>query len=261
MRFVRGQKRLRTQMRNLARAQDVQWHTPPGNARIVPMGYGPIELETCSVAEAMERKLPRARRAAPHWDLPDLGPCPFDTGGAPLAIVRPVMRRIEWDNEARNPLPEYVCEIAGDLKRRGFATVVIADVKYGQEWIEGETPPHNVALTRGELSVRQLLASVRDAAVVVGPVGWIVPAAVALKTPAFVVLGGNGGMNAPEKIIDRRMDASRVGFATPERFCRCMDMRHHCDKRISDLGVQWQRWMRRVRLRSPHCSTVSQTVS
>jgi hypothetical protein len=78
--------------------------------------------------------------------------------------------------------------------------------------------------------------------VVVGGVGWIVPACVALGTPAFIVLGGNGGMNAPDKIIDTRMDGSRIGFATPKEYCRCLDMRHLCEKQIPDLERQWRRW-------------------
>jgi hypothetical protein len=258
VRLVRGARQLRTQMRNLARQQNTQWHRPPENAQTVALGYGAQELVTSNVAAIMERKLPPIKAPPPVWDLPDMGKCPFDTGDAPLAIVRPVMRRVEWDNEARNPYPEYIHEIAADLKRRGYAVVVICDIKHNYEWVDGGTlPPHNLALTRGELSVRQLLASVRDAAVVVGPVGWIVPAAVALQTRTFVVLGGNGGMNAPERLFDPRMDIKRIGFATPERFCLCTDMRHRCDKRIPDCGQQWSRWMRTVRLPRPRSSTAS----
>jgi hypothetical protein len=253
VRFVRGARQLRTQMRNIARQQNMQWFRPPADAETVALGYGVLELTKSNVAATMERKLPRMK-AAPTWDLPDMGKCPFDPGDAPLAIVRPVMRRVEWDNEARNPLPEYIHEAAGDLKRRGFAVVVIADIKHGYEWVEGGLPPHNVALTKGELSVRQLLAAIRDAAVVVGPVGWIVPAAIALKTRTFVVLGGNGGMNAPDRLFDKRMNTTRIGFATPERFCLCTDMRHRCEKRITDFSQQWRRWMKTVPRR---CSTVS----
>ena len=258
VRLVRGVRQLRTQMRNLARQQGQRWYRPPQDAETVALGYGVLELVRSNVAAAMERKLPRINSTPPVWDLPDMGRCPFDTGGAPLAIVRPVMRRVEWDNEARNPFPEYVHEIAGDLKRRGFAVVVICDIKHNYEWVDGGTlPPHNVALTRGELSVRQLLAAIRDAAVVVGPVGWILPAAIALNTRAFIILGGNGGMNAPERLIDRRMSAARIGFAFPENFCQCTDMRHRCDKRIPDLGQQWRHWIRMVRLPVPRSSNAS----
>ena len=230
---------LRTQNKNIALQTADRWVTPPAGIPSVALGYGHLEMDR-GVFVAMERKLPMKGR--PNWTLPDMGECPLDTGGAPLAVIRPVVRRIEWDNQARNPLPEYVNYIAGDLKRRGFAVVVIADLKLRQEWIEGPDPPHHLAFLRGEFTVRQLLATVRDATVVVGGVGWIVPAAIALGTPAYIVLGGNGGMNGPDKLIDRRMDGSRIGFAMPEEFCRCVQMRHQCDKRIPDLPSQWSRW-------------------
>jgi hypothetical protein len=247
LQFVRGEKGLRLQMRNVWRQSATRWVDPPPLIEKVALGYGPIELETASVFEAMAIKMPMPMRRPPVWSLPALGDCPLDPGGAPLALIRPVMRRLEWDNEARNPLPQYVADIAGDLKDRGFAVVVVCDIQTDRELLAaGVMPPCNLALTHGELSVRQLLATVRDAAVVVGGVGWIVPAAIALGTPTFVVLGGNGGMNAPEVLIDRRMNASRLGFAVPEEFCRCMDMRHQCSKSIPDLMAQWRRWQRRL---------------
>ena len=245
--FVRGEKGLRLQMRNVWRQSAARWVEPPARIQKVALGYGPIELETANVFTAMAVKMPMGMARPPVWSLPALGECPFDTGGAPLALIRPVMRRLEWDNEARNPLPQYVADIAGDLKDRGFAVVVVCDIQTDRELLAcGVMPPNNLALTHGELSVRQLLATVRDAAVVVGGVGWIVPAGIALGTPTFVVLGGNGGMNAPEVLIDPRMNASRLGFAVPEDFCRCMDMHHQCSKSIPDLMAQWRRWQRRL---------------
>jgi hypothetical protein len=244
LKFVRGTRILRTQNKNIALQPPETWTPLPPDLNIVALGYGHLEMEH-GVFAAMERKLPMtaAEAVEPDWTLPDMGSSPIDTGGAPLAVIRPVMRRLEWDNQARNPLPEYVNFIAGDLKRRGFAVVVIADINKQTEWIEGnDIPPCNAAFLRGEFTVRQMLATIRDAAVVVGGVGWIVPAALALKTPAFIVLGGNGGMNAPSKIIDRRMDGSKIGFAVPKEFCQCIDMRHPCDKTIPDLAAQWSRW-------------------
>ena len=95
--------------------------------------------------------------------------------------------------------------------------VAVADLEPGQEWVVGELPPAHHHFLFGELAVRELLALVRDADIVVGGVGWIVPAGFALKTKTFVVLGGHGGHNAPEKITDPRLDLSRIGFAIPER--------------------------------------------
>jgi hypothetical protein len=245
--FVRGEKGLRLQMRNVLRQDDKLWVKPPPGIQRVALGYGPIELETSNVFDAMACKMPMPMVTEPVWDLPDLGESPVDSGSAPLAFVRPVMRRIEWDNEARNPLPDYVAHVAGDLKSRGFATLVVCDIQVDRELLaNGIMPPCNLALTHGELGPRQLLAAVRDAAVVVGPVGWIVPACVALGTPCFVVLGGNGGMNAPERLLHPAMNAAHIGFAMPKEFCRCMDMRHQCTKTIPNLDAQWQRWRRRL---------------
>lgn len=245
--FVRGEKGLRTQMRNVLSQDPKLWVKPPAGIQSVALGYGPIELQACDVFGAMAKKMPMPMVTEPVWDLPDLGESPVDSGGAPLAFVRPVMRRDEWDNEARNPLPEYVSHVSGDLKARGYATLVVCDIRVDRELLaQGIMPPCNVALTKGELSVRQLLATVRDAAVVVGGVGWIVPAAVALGTPCFVVLGGNGGMNAPHRLLHPAMAAAHIGFAMPREFCQCMDMHHQCSKAIPDLARQWQRWRRRL---------------
>lgn len=248
VKFVLGHKGLRLQWRNVQRQAGALWVTPPAGIDKVALGYGPYELAESDVFTAMALKMPMPMVTVtePVWDLPDLGESPVDPGGAPLAFVRPVMRRLEWDNEARNPLPQYVAEIAGELKAAGYATLVVCDIQVDREILaQGIMPPHNLALTKGELNVRQLLATVRDAAVVVGPVGWIVPACVALSKPCFVVLGGNGGMNAPDRLLHPRMAADHIGFAMPEAFCRCMDMHHDCRKEVPDLAAQWQRWMRR----------------
>jgi hypothetical protein len=244
VKFVLGNKALRLQWRNVQRQPAGTWVQPPPGIEKVALGYGPLELAEGNVFQAMARKMPMPMRSKPVWDLPDMGESPVDSGDAPLAFVRPVMRRVEWDNEARNPKPEYVAWVSGELKRSGFATLVVCDIQVDRELLaSGIMPPHNVALTKGELSVRQLLATVRDAAVVVGPVGWIVPACVALGTPCFVVLGGNLGMNAPGVLIDHRMKSDHIGFAMPEEACiGCMDMHHDCAKQIPNLAAQWQRW-------------------
>jgi ADP-heptose:LPS heptosyltransferase len=257
VRFVRGHKPLRVQNRNILRQPASRWTEMPGNAEVATLSYGPVELQFSDVYSAIMSKMPPDLwPLKPEWDLPDLGQSPLDAGGAPLAIIRPPTRRAEWDNTARNPLPAYIEHIAQDLKDRGFAVVVLADLATGEEDLVGPLPPHNAAFLHGEMNVRQLLATVRDAAVVVGGVGWIVPAAVALGTPTFVVLGGNGGMNAPHRLLHPVMPAGRIGFAMPPNFCGCTDMRHACDKVIPNLDAQWQRWRKRA-VRGPRCSIAS----
>src|SRR5262245_20459426 len=158
-----------------------------------------------------------------------MGPSPF-TSDRPIAVIRPATVRTEWYNEARNPLPEYITMIAGELMAT-HTVVMVADLEPGQEWLIGKLPPAHKYFVNGELSIRQLLALVRDANIVVGGVGWIVPAGLVLKVPTFIMLGGNGGHCAPHKITDRRLDCSRLGFATPDKFCQCTQMTHGCDKR------------------------------
>jgi hypothetical protein len=256
--FVKGEKGLRLQMRNVWRQQPTRWVVPPPGIESVALGYGPIELGTRNVFEAMAYKMPMPMRRAPVWDLPDMGECPVDSGGAPLALIRPVMRRLEWDNEARNPRPQYVAEIAGDLKARGYAVLVVCDIQVDRELLaEGVMPPHNLALTHGEMNTRQLLATMRDAAIVVGGVGWIIPAAVALRRPTFCVLGGNLGMNHPDVLLDPRMPREHIGFAMPDEPCHCFDMRHQCQKHISSLMPQWRRFLRTLPATSTRSSTVA----
>jgi hypothetical protein len=241
LRFLKPERGGRMQMANVRRQPAHRWSRPPmSSTPTVFLYYSAEAFSQGNVYQAMACKMPEV--PVPVWDLPDMGPSPFDADETPLVLVRPAVVRQDWPNPSRNPKPEYINEIAGDLKARGYAVVVVCDLSADQEWIVGEMPPHNLALTHGELSLRQLLAAVQGAALVLGGVGWIVPAAVATQTPTYVVLGGNGGANAPEKILDDRMKTSNIGFAFPENLCRCSDTVHDCPKDIPDLSKQWNTW-------------------
>ncbi len=251
IRFVLGKRRLRTQLKNIARQRPERWFRPLP-MREVKVSYGSDLTAATSIITALERRWHSALRVGfdpALFDLPDMGPAPVLPGprDRPIAVVRPVTVRMEWRNEARNPLPEYVNAIAAELMAT-HTVVVVADLEPGQEWAVGELPPAHRYFVFGELAVRELLALVREANVVVGGVGWIVPAGLALRTKTFVVLGGHGGHNAPEKITDPRLDLSWIGFAMPEAFCRCTSMLHNCDKRIADPVGQFRRWSHSFRL-------------
>jgi hypothetical protein len=240
LRFVRSATRLRTQAKN-ERASRVRWHLAPSGRR-VQFAYGSAALATgASIQEVMEQRLPLGEQPF-IWDLPTNGRAPrLDTGGRPIALIRPVTERSEWHNSARSPRPEYVNEIAARLMETHYV-VAVADLEQGKEWLVGDMPVCDRAFVRGELSVVDLLELMRAADVTVGGVGWIVPAALAMGSRAFIVLGGNGGHNAPEMIVDRRADSSRLGFAMPERFCRCTEKLHDCEKVIADPLEQFERW-------------------
>jgi hypothetical protein len=242
IRFVRGRRRLRTQLRNIARQPPDRWSRPPWMQELT-ISYGG-SLTTMSIIVALERKWASLQIGFDPalFDLPDMGPAPsVPPGTRPIAVVRPVTVRTEWRNQARNPRPKYVAALAAELMTT-HTVVAVADLEAGQEWAVGELPPAHCYFVRGELNVRELLALVRTADVVIGGVGWIVPAGIALRSKTFVVLGGHGGHNAPEKVTDPRLDLSRIGFAMPEAFCRCTNMLHDCEKRIADPIGQFRRW-------------------
>ena len=247
IKFVRGARRLRTQTNNIALQSEDRWSQPPRDAREVQVNYGNI-IAAGSIIRSLEKrwsvKLGVGFDPA-LFDLPDMGPSPVRTD-RPIAVIRPVTVRSEWRNEARNPRPEYVNALADELMAT-HTVVAVADLAPGHEWLVGNLPPAHHYFIFGELKIRELLALVRDADIVVGGVGWIVPAALAFKVKTFVVLGGHGGHNAPEKITDPRLDLSRIGFAVPEKFCKCTHMLHRCQKDISDLLGQYSRWSNSLR--------------
>jgi hypothetical protein len=253
IKFVLGKRKLRTQLKNIARQRPERWLRPLPMREVSGVSYGSDLTTAASIITALERRWHSALRVdfdPALFDLPDMGPPPATRthgGQRPVAVVRPVTVRTEWHNTARSPRPEYVHAIAAELMAT-HTVVAVADLEPGQEWAVGELPPAHHYFVFGELRVRQLLALVRDADVVVGGVGWIVPAGLALRTKTFVVLGGHGGHNAPEKITDPRLDLSRMGFAMPEAFCRCTSMLHSCDKRIADPVGQFRRWSHSFRL-------------
>lgn len=244
IKFVRGTRRLRTQQKNIARQSSDLWsHSLP--RRQIQIGYPSVEW--VGIVASLEHRWERLHiRFDPAlFDLPDMGSSPIKSD-RPIAVVRPVTVRAEWRNEARNPQPEYVNMLAAELMTT-HTVVAVADLAPGQEWLVGELPPAQHYFVSGELAVRELLALVRDADIVIGGVGWIVPAGLALKVRTFIVLGGHGGHNAPAKIADPRLNLSRIGFAVPEKFCRCTNMLHNCDKRIADPVGQFLRWSRNAR--------------
>ena len=246
IKFVCGTRKLRTQQKNMARQPPERWVRPaPIPLREIKVAYR--DLASQSIIGALEQRWSKlnVRFDSSLFDLPDMGPSPVKPD-RPIAVIRPVTVRTEWRNEARNPQPEYIAALATELMAT-HTVVAVADLMSGEEWVIGEPPPAHRYFVHGELAVRELLALVRDADIVIGGVGWIVPAGLALKVKTFVVLGGHGGHNAPAKITDPRLDLSRIGFAIPEAFCRCTNMLHNCDKRIVDPVGQFHRWWRSSR--------------
>jgi hypothetical protein len=241
VKFVNPQTRLRTQAKNAARSK-IEWAARPSGCKQVKRNsYVNAFRGGRSIIAGMEESFGIKLNAA-DFDLP---PLPLVAkNDKPLAFVRPVTLRREWFNAARNPDPKYIADIVETLRSTHYI-VAVADIEPGAEWLVGPPLRVNHDFTSGELKVMDMLALLGASDLVIGGVGWIVPASIALKRHCFVVLGGQGGHNAPDKILDRRLDCSRIGFAMPENFCRCTSMRHNCDKTISNLQLQWRNYCQR----------------
>lgn len=226
---------LRCQGKNMRRQPSSTWSRPPARCDRAQVLYALAALETSIVSE-MERRV--GTRAEPfRFDLPDFGSPPL---APPYAVVRPVSVRREWENTARNPDPSYVSRAAAMLREAGYRVVCVADLDERQERLVGELPEADRYWIRGELSTRELMALVASASVVVGGVGWIVPTALAYRTPAVIIGGGLGAHNAPHLLVDRRIDGSRMRFLLPEPYCTCRDKAHACPKTIPDFESRFR---------------------
>jgi hypothetical protein len=58
----------------------------------------------------------------------------------------------------------------------------------------------------------------------------------------LLIYGGWGAVNGPQRVLDLRMDSSRIVQAMPDRFCMCNDRAHGCDKSISNLDNAIERF-------------------
>jgi hypothetical protein len=242
--FVRPQgsySRLRTQNKNVARSR-VAWVPRPPRVQGIRNTYQRAFLEGRSIINGMEQSF--GIPFVPPLDLPPLpAPRAIQTD-KPLAFVRPLTVRSEWFNSARNPEPQYILDIVEAL-RPTHHIVCVADVAHAAEWFIGVPPNGDSEFIHGELPAMDMLALLAGSDIIIGGMGFIIPAALALKKHCFVVLGGQGGHNAPSRVLDPRLDCSRIGFATPKDFCQCTNMRHNCNKAIPDLMQQFCRFLDR----------------
>lgn len=225
--FIRPQTTLRTQAKNIAR--HTNWILPPGRQPTRQIRYG---------AEGIIPGMTACFGVAPaEFDLPSLPPSPVE---GRYVVVRPVTVRSEWRADTRNPAPEYLAQASLEAWRRGYDVVSVADLQDGQEWLVGDPPSAHVRYHKGELPVEQLLALVKGAAAVIGGIGWLVPAALCAKVPAWIVCGGQGGYNAPERITPKGQ--TNITFAVPDNFCRCRLKQHTCNKEIKNYDAKLASW-------------------
>ena len=231
--FVQPPTRLRTQCKNMARLKTAWVH---------PLREVPREIRYGS--EGILTGMRRSFLVEPG--VLDLPPLPASPVGGNYIVVRPVTIRMEWRAISRNPLPEYVARAAEVASAAGLKVVSVADLAPGLEWALDPLPTADITFHNGELDVLSLLALVKNARAIIGGIGWIVPASMASKVPAFIICGGCGGFNHPSKITGRGIDSSHIHFVLPDRMCMCTAMAHACpskrisgfEKHISDFAGQ-----------------------
>lgn len=244
LRLLRDITRLRTQAKNIVRNSQRQYHhNPPRSSgvQVIQAKYG-ISSPYRGIIPDFEAVF-GVPFEAELFDLPRGGPSPVLLD-RPIALVRPVTVRSEWANPARNCLPEYINEAIA-LLRQTHHVVSVADVIDGGEWFVGQPPVAETMFHHGELTFPYLMNLVRNAAVIVGPVGWIVPAAVAARRPLILIAGGQGAWNAPEVLYTPDVDTSRVQWIMPDNYCRCCHVDHTCEKTITNFTTQFQRALER----------------
>jgi len=243
VKYIRPNTKLRTQAKNVLKDdpnivwEDIELDKVKNVKQIHysrPIGFRGIrkELAVSFGVKATRFDLPDFRSEFP-W-IQDLGE---------YALIRPSTERKEWFNSARNPKPEYIARSAEILKDIGIKIISIGDINMIDEWLVSPEPYADIKFHDGQLGVKELLALTQSARYTVGGVGWIVPVSLCYNNPAWIVLGGHGMFNSPEAIMYRQKNS--VAFAMPDKFCRCIDMRHDCNKEISNYEQQFTDWLRR----------------
>ena len=240
IRFLRPPRGLRCQDRNVDDWNGGLWSEPPESAPSLRLHYGACWTTGRSILEALANQA--GMKVEPKLQLPEFdGPSSVRLE-RPYAVVRPVTLRRDWPNRARNCLPQYVAHAARSLRQAGYMTVLVGDCADGQEWALPPVPEADLVFMQGELDVLDLVALCRGASAAVGPVGWLLPMAMAVDLPLLCVLGGQGGPNDPSVLVPAGQGRS-VRFAKPDRFCRCSDRSHDCDKTISGFGALLSYWI------------------
>lgn len=233
VRFVDPDAQYRTQSKNAAAQPPARWSEAPAGIRVVQPTISKA-APSITGGIAVDSPWPVSREL---FDLPSLGHLTIDERLQPLAVVRPVVVRTEWENISRNPDPKYVFDAVELLKAGGYQVVAIADLEEGSEWIE-EPSPNADSWYMGE-PVETVMSLIELADVVVGGVGFILPVAIAYGTPLITIGGGNGGHNAPERLVGYGMDGSKAGWLLPDDYCRCLSYDHECPKHISDFPARF----------------------
>lgn len=251
--FAMAKTNLRTQYKNILK-QNIKWCIPQGKA--IRISYNSGELDKMSMFASLKKScgvdpdlldLPEFENVFESNNIElKLIELSITESNKPICIVRPATIRTEWPAVSRNPLPEYIAKAVDKIKDK-YTVISIADLLVGHESALSPLPYADYKFHKGELTTKQLLGLIQKADLVIGGVGFILPACIAAKTNIICILGGNGGYNSPEKITDQAMDLSKVQFIKPDALCMCKDKAHNCNKTISDFDKQLEQCLENIK--------------
>lgn len=208
--------------------------------------YYPADLETIeprTIMGSFDRTSIRTRdRSVPLvWDLPNL-PKSKHPG---CAVIRTASSRGKECTPSRCCDPVYLKIAAHKLKEAGYTVVTVNFEKAGMEWTID--PPDAVDVdfnyNKGELSVLELLALLKEASVCVGTVSWFVPAVYCAGTKSAVIMGGYQLHNSPYQLVDDHQSADNITWFQTDKPCLCSDMEHVCDKTITNFEEKFDQWL------------------
>lgn len=229
--FVRPQTTLRTQARNVEKQTGV-YVEAPNDAQSIQLRYRPNDIARYGLMGSLRASAPwMAAYDKLHLDLPTYH---MDISGRrkPVAIIRPVTVRKEWNASARNCDPTYIQHTIHELNDRGFETILLHDVDGENETFVGDKPVG----AHGEMigpPTEALISNCQHADLLVGPVGWIVPFGYASKVPTLVVHGGMASRNAPVYLSPDFHPHNYVVHITPDKYSS--SERGEPDKTISNF--------------------------
>lgn len=225
---------LRTQAKNL-RAVKNYWSEEPKEAKQIRFAY---TGDSKSIVDSLWESLGFSC-VTPNFFPPIAGPRPIKER---YIILRPATVRTEWEAPARNPKQEYL-DMAARRLAKTHRIISVADLSDG-EWLDGEEPFAHEKRHSGS-SLEELLTLVSHCDGIIGGVGWAVPAALTFDKPMFLVYGGSGFYNGPNKILSN-CGYNQIFEVFPDKFCNCKHMVHNCDKTVSDIEAQIDTWAKKI---------------
>ena len=230
---------LHAQAKTIARERHLfTAQSPPAGARQFNIGYPKVLVDQHgSILEAMFScvglKMPErpdfSLPIKPEWTAAMHGKlAQYDRGGKPLMVHRPIVIRQEWDGRSRNPDPRAYDELYRSIRDR-FFVVSVADLRPGQEWIDGPEQPVDVKLHAGELDFPEMAALFKAADLVFCNAGFAPVLAQAVGTPHICVYGGRESYRTTQRVGAHLAPTLPIDPINP---CDCHSASHRCDKRI-----------------------------